>query len=334
MIDILIYVILIGITLGISILFGKILGPIFIRIIETLTKKTKSTLDDKILEAIKTPFETFFFIIVFYFLIHQFPELLSVALFVEKYTLAIIIIFLAYIISESIGAIIRWYYEEGSKKPTTIKFDLTLLPLLRKVSKLLIYTFGAIAALSTTGIDVTGIFTITSVVVLVLGLASQETLANIFAGIALQIDRPFRYGDYLRLPVTNEIVILRKIGMRSTKLEDLHNNLIIISNSEFAKLRITNLSLPNDLVLMQLKVDLPIDVDIKKLEEFIEKTLEKKDIPGLIKEMRYRITIDSIKNNIITLTFWYWIKGYQNDIEIRHEINKTILELLEKHKKN
>ncbi|MDD5348514.1 MAG: mechanosensitive ion channel [Candidatus Omnitrophica bacterium] len=309
--------------LAASVLVGRIAGPVFTRLLEALSGRTASTLDDRVIKATKGPIESFFFLGVFYFLIHAFPELSSAAQFLEHYIYAIIVVISTYLLSEASGAAIRWYYEEGHKTGR-LGMDLSLLPLVRKVTKLAIYAIGFTVALSATGFDVTGLLAVTSVAGIILGLASQETLGNLFAGIALQMDRPYRYGDYLSLP-GGEIAIVRKIGMRSTRLEDTSYNTIIISNSEFAKMRITNLSLPNDVSVVGVTGELPLGADLAKLESRLSSALSRAKPAGLLQEKGYSLVIDSAKPSSVAFTFSFWVKGYQHAVTIRKIINREIL---------
>ena len=310
----------------ISVLIGKLAGPIVTRILEAFSGKTKSTLDDRIIAAVKTPTESFFFLVVFYLLLHAFPELVEAAKFLEQYTFAMLVVIGTFMLSEATGAAIRWYYDEGHKSGR-LGVDLSLLPLARKVSKLIIYAIGFTIALSTAGFDVAGLFAVTSVAALILGLASQETLANLFAGIALQLDRPYHYGDYLRLP-GGEIATVKKIGMRSTKLEDLQHNTIIISNSEFAKMRVTNLSLPDDLSAVSVAAELPHSTDLERLRRKMETALEAAKPSGLVREKGYSLFVEQIKPSSASITFTFWVKGYQNAGAIREIANRAMLEFV------
>ncbi|MCX8198081.1 MAG: mechanosensitive ion channel family protein [Candidatus Micrarchaeota archaeon] len=307
----------------ISVAIGKVAGPIIARMLESFSSRTKSTLDDRIIRAVKTPIESFFFLVVFYFLLHSFPELVEAANFLEKYTVALLVLIATFMLSEASGAAIRWYYEEGHRSKR-LGLDLSLLPLVRKVSKLLIYVFGITIALSNAGFEVTGIFAITSVIAVILGLASQETLANIFAGIALQLDRPYHYGDYLRLP-SGEIATVKKIGMRSTKLEDLQHNTIIISNSEFAKMRVTNLSLPDDLSQISISAELPHSADLERLHKKLSSALDSSSLAGLVKDKRYSLSVEQVKPSTVVVSFSFWVKGYQHSAAIKELANRTIL---------
>lgn len=314
----------------ISVVVGRFAGPIAVKALEALSGKTASTLDDRVIAAIKVPLESFFFLIVFYFLLHSFPELSEAAAFLEKYTLAILVAIATFLVSEASGAAIRWYYEEGVKT-SKFKLDLSLLPLLRKISKLAIYMVGFTIALSYAGFDVTGLLAVTSVFGIIIGLASQETLANLFAGLALQMDRPYHYGDYLRFS-TGEIAIIKKIGMRSTRLEDLQHNTIIISNSELAKMRLTNLSLPDDISVVSVQSELPLAADLDKLKSHIISSLLKAKPSGLLSERGFDISIDSVKPSAVQFSFSFWVKGYQHAPKIREIANRAILDFVRKKK--
>jgi len=314
-----------------SVIIGRIAGPIVIRIMEYLTRKTESTLDDRVLSAIKVPMESFFFIIIFYLLMHSVPELALAAQFLETYTFAIIIVIATFMLSEASGAALHWYYQEGHKEVKHVKVDLSLLPFLRKVTKLAIYAVGLTLALSATGFDITGILAVSSVAGIILGLASQETLGNIFAGIALQLDRPYHYGDIIRLP-GGEIAHVQKIGMRSARLEDMSHNTIIISNSEFAKMRITNLSLPDDISIVPVQAEFPLHTDLIALKKRIVAELSREKPGGLMPERGYTLAIDMVKPSTILVSFSFWLKGYQNAEKIRGIVGRAMLDFARKKK--
>lgn len=314
----------IALLFAISVVVGRIAGPIMVKVLEFFSGKTKSTLDDRVIAAVKVPLESFFFLIVFYFLLHSFPELAAAAAFLEKYTLAILVAIATFLLSEATGASIRWYYEEGVKS-SRLKIDLSLLPFVRKVSKLVIYLVGFTIALSYTGFDVTGLLAVTSVFGIVLGLASQETLANLFAGLALQMDRPYHYGDYLRFP-SGEITIVRKIGMRSAKFEDMHHNTVIISNSEFAKMRVTNLSLPDDVSVVEVHGEFTHGANLADLKKKIVSSLSSAKPSGLMSERGYKLLVDAVKPTSVSVTFSFWVKGYQHAEGIRELVNRAMLD--------
>lgn len=90
--------------------------------------------------------------------------------------------------------------------------------------------------------DTNAIFGVTGSAI-VLGLALQDTLGNAFAGLALQIERPFRVGHWVTVADHEGRVV--EVTWRATKIETKSGNLISVPNSEIAKAAITNYSQPS-----------------------------------------------------------------------------------------
>jgi small-conductance mechanosensitive channel len=78
------------------------------------------------------------------------------------------------------------------------------------------------------------IFTTSTIIALVIGLALQETLGNLFAGFAIQADQPFQIGDVVTIPNKGTGVV-ETISWRGVKIRTFQNKLLIISNSVLGK---------------------------------------------------------------------------------------------------
>jgi len=88
---------------------------------------------------------------------------------------------------------------------------------------------------------------------IVLGLALQSTLSDVFSGIALNLGRPITVGDWVALDENVQGRVL-ETNWRSTQLLNGSNDLIVVPNSLLAKSRITNLSGPDSTHGASLKV--------------------------------------------------------------------------------
>lgn len=99
--------------------------------------------------------------------------------------------------------------------------------------------------------SVTGIWATSSVVGLVVGLALRNIILDIFSGLAINIDRSYRIGDWVRLhdrDVREEIYgCIVEIHWRTTRIELLDKSMVVVPNSRMGGQVITNFSLPNDL---------------------------------------------------------------------------------------
>jgi small-conductance mechanosensitive channel len=310
------------------ILLGKILFPIFMRLIKTLTSKTETTLDDRIFKETKGPIESCFFLFLFYLGVHLIPFYESAIPVVEQYTTSAVIIVFAYLSFKAVKALFHWYYEEGHKS-SQVKVELSLLPLLQKLTQIFIVLVALILVLSELGYSVAGLLALTSLMAVVLGLASQETLANMFAGIALQLDRVYHYGDYLRLP-TGEALKLRKIGLRSSKLYDVTGKVVIVSNSEFAKMRVTKLGSDHSFTL-NIPFEAPINIKTDALLSEIRSYAGKEHIKGLEDIGHIKILVQKVK-----MHGWYEgvvqlpLKESTDCSPTIDRINRIIIESIEK----
>jgi small-conductance mechanosensitive channel len=81
------------------------------------------------------------------------------------------------------------------------------------------------------------------VLAIILGLAMQNTLGDVFAGIALDLGKPYRIGDRIALSDGIEGVVV-ETNWRATHLLNSANDMVIVPNGDLAKARLTNLSTP------------------------------------------------------------------------------------------
>jgi len=103
--------------------------------------------------------------------------------------------------------------------------------ILRDLGMLLIGTAITVVVLQQQArINVVGLITTSAVLTAVIGLAAQETLKDLFAGIMLQVDSPFREGDYLELGEDRNGWVV-SLTLMSTRLQHVHGALITLPNS-------------------------------------------------------------------------------------------------------
>ena len=120
--------------------------------------------------------------------------------------------------------------------------------LLSQISGLIIFL---IATSACAGIvfdqDLTVLWAASGVAGLVLGMALKELLQDVFAGIALNIDRAVRIGEHIQLHKAGDAKItgqLQEISWRTTRVKNLMGDVVILPNSKFSSCTITNFSQP------------------------------------------------------------------------------------------
>ncbi|MBK8467345.1 MAG: mechanosensitive ion channel [Chloracidobacterium sp.] len=108
--------------------------------------------------------------------------------------------------------------------------------LVKTVSSIIIYIVAFFIVFQTQYPDVplTPLFTGSTILGIVVGLALQETLGNLFAGLALQADQPFQVGDVISIGKGGSGVV-ETVSWRGVKIRTFQNKLLIISNAVLGK---------------------------------------------------------------------------------------------------
>ncbi|MEO6590081.1 MAG: mechanosensitive ion channel family protein [Pyrinomonadaceae bacterium] len=117
---------------------------------------------------------------------------------------------------------------------STSSYELTNL--IRNVVVILIYiiAFFIIFQSQYPSVQLAPLFTGSTIIGIVVGLALQDTLGNLFSGLAMQADQPFQIGDVVNIP-TKGTGVVESITWRGVKIRTFQNKLLIISNSILGK---------------------------------------------------------------------------------------------------
>ncbi len=109
---------------------------------------------------------------------------------------------------------------------------------LRRLAKIAIIVFGAIAVLGAFGVDVTTGLAALGIGGIALALGAQKTVENFVGSVTLIADQPIRVGDFCKAGDT--IGTVEEIGMRSTRIRTLDRTVVTIPNGEFSSIKIEN----------------------------------------------------------------------------------------------
>jgi MscS family membrane protein len=164
-------------------------------------------------------------------------------------------------------AIVDWHLERIAADDSS-NLKATLGPLTGKVMNILVGMVAVIIILDHFAINIGSLLVSLGVGSLAVALAAQDTLANMIAGFVILADRPFRVGDRVELP-TGQIGDVCGIGLRSTKMVNFDNNMIIIPNAELIKGRIINHSHPFGPTRMVVKICVAYGTDPESVRRIL-----------------------------------------------------------------
>jgi len=134
---------------------------------------------------------------------------------------------------------------------TLLVFDVALrrrqIPrILQDLIQAIAYFVTAAIVLTRSDVDVTRVFAASVLTTAVIGLALQDTLGNIMAGLALQLERDFEVGDWINLGDRTSPIVgrVREVRWRATTIVTKNGDLMLIPNSAITRAMITNYSRP------------------------------------------------------------------------------------------
>ncbi len=157
--------------------------------------------------------------------------------------------------------------------------------LLSNLAKVSVITLGTLILLQTIGVEITPLVTTLGVGGIAVGLALQDTLANLFSGFYLIVSNQVKTGDYVKLEDKYEGYIT-DITWRNTTIKELNNNVIIVPNSKLSTLIFTNYHLPVKEITLTMKVGVGYDSDLDEVERVtveVAKEVMREVAPELIK---------------------------------------------------
>jgi small-conductance mechanosensitive channel/CRP-like cAMP-binding protein len=175
--------------------------------------------------------------------------------------------------------------------------------------------------------SVTGIWATSGALSLVVGFALKNMIADVFCGIALNVDRPFKIGQWIRLhPRGTEAVegLVLEISWRSTRMRTMSNTLLVVPNSEISSMLLTNYSEPETKCRFDVTIcvdfDVPAERALRVLLAGVKGARSPLEVPTPV------IAANKVNDRGVEYVVRYWLKPAEVNPEIaRHEVITSIL---------
>lgn len=182
------------------------------------------------------------------------------------------------------------------------------------------------------GFHLAAVLATSAVFSLVLGLALQDTLGNLFSGVALQIDRPFNIGEWVEIHSGAEKWIgnVQEISWRATTLLGFADEMIIIPNRVIAQGQLINLSYPHKPVRLNHVFRFRFDVEISLAKKALLEGVAL--IPEILEDPAPRTLITEVTESWITLKIFYSLKDYGSKYRTGDQAITQIMERIRHHR--
>jgi hypothetical protein len=156
---------------------------------------------------------------------------------------------------------------------------------------------------------------------IILGLALQSTLADVFSGIALNFGRPYEVGDWIVLTDGTEGRVV-ETNWRATYLLNTSNDLVVLPNSNLAKAQFTNLSSPNRNHGIKLRVRLVPTMAPSGISEVLRTVLSSSN--SVMPTPAPAVEIKSLDAQGIEFELSFRVRDYNAAASARHEVYDLI----------
>ncbi len=254
---------------------SRVVRAILAMIGRRLFAKTENVLDDRILEVILKNVAPAMLLIGLQIAIREIRKgvlpadqtLLQILEYAEALLYLAIVLLVVRIISQILREVVGWYLDRISGEGAS-NLKMTLGPLTNKINAIVVGLVAVIVILDHFGINIGSLLVSLGVGSLAVALAAQDTLANMIAGFVILVDRPFRVGDRIELP-TGQVGDVKEIGLRSTRVMNFDNNMIILPNAELVKGKIVNFSFPHRPMRVVLRFDVAHGSDPEKVRSIL-----------------------------------------------------------------
>ena len=154
----------------------------------------------------------------------------------------------------------------------------------------------------------------------VLGFALQDTLGNLIAGLAIQIEKPFRVGHWVTLGGQDGLV--SEITWRATKIRTKAGNFVIVPNSVLSKDTITNYSEPTSHTRVELEVGASYDSPPNDVRAAILDAI--RDEPLLARDRQSDVMVQDFGAYAITYRVRVWSTDFSADQLVRDRVRTAI----------
>ena len=305
-------------------IIGWLVYSIFARYLSGWAKRTKSKLDDEILKNIKAP------VVLLALLFGAFYGLENLT-FLDPYSGLITSIFIVaeilvvtFIVNRVISILISWYATRAKRQK---RLSEHLLYILKRTIQFIIYLFAFLAILAAFKMDLSGVIVGLGVGGIAIALALQNILSDIFSAFSIYFDRPFEIGDFI--VVGDYSGTVKKIGVRSTRIELLQGEELIISNRQLITTSVRNFrKLKKRRVVFNLGVSCDTSTEkLRRVPELIKKIINESELAEFNRTHFTKFGDYSLDFEVV-----YYMKtsDYVKYLDTQHTINLAIKEAFER----
>jgi small-conductance mechanosensitive channel len=190
--------------------------------------------------------------------------------------------------------------------------------LLRDVLQTALYVVATLVALRAAGVGVQGLVAGGTVVTAIVGLALQETLGNLAAGVALQFDRSLDVGDWIRLDKGELVGRVVSMDWRVVVVQTDDRSQVVVPNGVFTKTPFVNFSRPGGLTRRSVYVTVGPDVPPLHVHEALVQAC--RECPEVLTDPAPSVITQEFTDRGVN----YWLRFFIADYARRDPVTSAV----------
>lgn len=288
---------------------------------KSLTSFTSTELDDRLLSRITPHISRLFIIMGSYLAIRSLPLNEKLLLIVSGLIYLFLVLLICTLIYHIVDEVLKWYTARQEEASRTV-LSRQLVPIAEKLISLLLLGTALIIVLKHFNIDIFSLVTALGIGSLAIGMAAKDTLAHMISGFTIMLDRPFRIGDRIQL-IGGQLGDVIDIGLRSTKIKTLDNQLLIIPNSDLCNTMLTNQAFPNVRVKGRINISVAYGSDVDMVKSLLVSTAL--EIDTVLAEPLPEAFLVSFGDFALNMSLFFWVEDYATLFATTDSVNTAII---------
>jgi small-conductance mechanosensitive channel/CRP-like cAMP-binding protein len=199
--------------------------------------------------------------------------------------------------------------------------------LLREISALVLFFAGVLFLLSEVlQVHVTAVLATSAILTAVIGLALQDTLGNLFAGLALHLERSIQLGDVVR--IGDEYGIVEALSWRALRVRTFLDSLIVLPNGAAARERLEVFPRGSRPVARTIRVGLEYSVPPTRAIEVLTRGID--HMHGVAPSPAPRAFVKDFGDSAIIYEIRYWLDDYATFMDADSRVREALWYRLER----
>lgn len=216
-----------------TIIAFKIFKYLVLNRLRKLVDHTTTEFDDLLIKSVQDIGSRFYLLLALYVGL----QFIKVPGFIEKGAYYATLIVLVYYITKGAQRLLEYGVQKAAQRKR-IEVDASIVHVLTKVLKITLWVLALILILSNLGYNVSTLLAGIGVGGIAIAFALRTILEDLFSSFSIYFDKPFKTGDFII--VGKDLGTVKRIGLKSTRIQTLQGEELIIPNQELTQSRIHN----------------------------------------------------------------------------------------------